>query len=132
MRKHGGDGLLGKGVIFGFDVARKSMISSSTTAGEEEVDLSSMSYSTVTPLHDANDYNDGCMHGTDLSFYSIACLCLKTYSERAGRRGWWRVGSSGLSFAFLSCAGYKRASYTAVARSARLCYSDERSFLFVR
>ena len=96
MRKHGGDGLLGKGVIFGFDVARKSMISSSTTAGEEEVDLSSMSYSTVTPLHDANDYNDGCMHGTDLSFYSIACLCLKTYSERASEReggdgGGWGV-----------------------------------------
>ena len=82
MRKHGGGGLPGKGVTFGFDVARTSMISSFTMVGEEEVDLFFYVYSTVTPLHDANDYNDGCMHGTDLSFYSMVCLFQDIYSER--------------------------------------------------
>ena len=82
-------------------------------------------YSTVTPLHDANDYNDGCMHGTDLSFYSIVCLFQDIYSERASERKGEDEGGEFRTFVvFLSCAGYKRASYTAVARSARLCYSD--------
>lgn len=81
--------------------------------------------STVTPLHDANDHNEGCMHGTDLSLFTNLSV-FKTCNERASGKARMEVGSSGLSFAFLSCAGYQRALYSAVARSARLCYSDER------
>ena len=99
----------------------------------------SMFYSTVTPLHDANDYNDGCMHGTDLSFYSIVLsVSQDIYSERASERAergarMMKVGEFRTFVCYSTLVqDIKGASYTAVARSARLCYSDERSFLFVR
>ena len=72
MRKHGGDGLPGKGGIFGFDLHEKARSRPYNWQGKGTdlfFFLFPNSTDSLLSLHftTANDYNDGCMHGTGLS-----------------------------------------------------------------
>lgn len=62
--------------------------------------LFSNSTDSLLSLHftTANDYNDGCMHGTGLSLFNS--LFSRHFTASGKRR---KAGSSGLSFAFLLC-----------------------------
>ena len=73
MKKHGGDGLLGKGAISGFDLCEKARSRPYNGRGEGVWNFL-FSLSTVTPLHDANDYNDGDACMVRIFLYSIVCF----------------------------------------------------------